>query len=222
MHAPGGELLAGDAGDRGTGPPRSPRRWRPVARVHHDGRYVAVAQAGTEHVATLVLDPGGAELGQPERRTLERGAVVTALVMLLARTVAETEDRLGGELLGDLLDARPEALPALRERARRRQRLARRRRWRSRSPPSRGCERFAAQPGSLARVASEQRGLAGDHLGRPVLLVPGDDPRAVGRRAGRRGGRAAGGRATVGVVRAPTPTGSPRRTPRRGAASTPC
>ena len=117
--------------------------------VRHDGRYVAVAQAGAEHVATLVLDTGGAELGLPERRTLERGAVVTALVMLLARTVAETEDRLGGELLGDLLDARPEALPALRERARRRHA--------SLDPPLaiavatiEGLERFAAGPGAVA------------------------------------------------------------------------
>jgi len=53
----------------------------------------------------------------------------------------------------------------------------------------------------LARLASEQRGLAGDHLGRPVLLVPGDDPGAVGD-ALAAAVSAAGGTATVGVCAA--------------------
>ena len=195
VHAPGGEPLAGApaSGDWTAAVAEAVASGR---AVRHDGRYVAVAQAGAEHVATLVLDTGGTELGLPERRTLERGAVVTALVMLLARTVAETEDRLGGELLGDLLDARPEALPALRERARRRHA--------SLDPPLaiavatiEGLERFAAVR-ALSRVAADEGGLAGDHLGRLVLLVPTADPLAVGRQladavAG------AGGRATVGV-----------------------
>ncbi len=196
VHAPDGELLAGE--------PAPGDWWAVVAEaaasgraVLHEGRYVAVAQAGAEHVATLVLDTGGAELGRPERRTLERGAVVTALVMLLARTVAETEDRLGGELLGDLLDAGPEAVPALRERARRRHL--------SLDPPLgiavatiEGLERFAAGR-ALSRVAADQGGLAGDHLGRLVLLVSTDDPLAVGRQLADAVG-AAGGRATVGVT----------------------
>ncbi len=141
----------------------------------------------------------GRVLPQPERRTLERGALVTALVILFARTVAETEDRLGGELLSDLLDARPEALPALRERARRRHV--------SLDGPLvlavaavHELDRFPASR-VLARLATEQLGLAGDHLGRPVLLVPGDDPRAVGD-ALAAAVAAAGGSATVGVCAA--------------------
>ena len=39
----------------------------------------------------------------PERRTLERGALVTALVLLFGRTEAEAESRVRGELLADLL-----------------------------------------------------------------------------------------------------------------------
>jgi len=195
VHAPGGEPLAGEPapGDWSAAVAEAAASGR---AVRHDGRYVAVAQAGAEHVATLVLDTDGVELGQPELRTLERGAVVTALVVLLARTVAETEDRLGGELLGELLDARAEALPALRERARRRHV--------SLDPPLAlavasidGLERFAAGR-AVARVAANQGGLAGDHHGRLVLLVPGADPLAVGRQlADAVGG--AGGRATVGV-----------------------
>jgi GAF domain-containing protein len=194
IHDPDGSLLAGTPVDAD---------WAPaVAEALASGRsvrageaYVATAQTGPEHVATLVLR-SPAELPQPQRRTLERGALVTALVILFARTVAETEDRLGGELLGDLLDARTEALPALRERARRRQV--------SLDGPLvlavaevTGLPRFAAGR-AVARLAGEHRGLAGEHRGRPVLLVPGDDPVAVGD-ALAAAVSSAGGSATVGV-----------------------
>ncbi len=194
IHDPDGGLLAGTpvAAD-----------WEPaVGDALASGRsaragdaYVATAQAGPEHVATLVLGSPG-ELPQPQRRTLERGALVTALVILFARTVAETEDRLGGELLGDLLDARPEAVPALRERARRRQL--------SLDGPLvvavaevADLPRFAAGR-AVSRLAGEHRGLAGEHRGRPVLLVPGEQPLAVGDALAAAVG-AAGGSATVGV-----------------------
>ena len=194
IHAPDGTLLAGRP---------VVADWEPgVAEALASGRsvrageaYVATAQAGPEHVATLVLR-SPRELPQPERRTLERGALVTALVILFARTVAETEDRLGGELLGDLLDAREEALPALRERARRRDL--------SLDGPLvlavlavDDLPRFAAGR-VVSRLAVEHRGLAGDHLGRPVLLAPGDDALAVGE-ALAAAVATAGGRATVGV-----------------------
>ena len=200
VHAPDGGLLAGSVvgGDWAVAVVDAVASGR---AVRHEGRYVAVAQAGAEHVATLVLDPGERGLELAERRTLERGAVVTALVLLLARTVAETEDRLGGELLGDLLDARPEALPALRERARRRQVAL--------DPPLAivvaavaGLERYAAlRAGS--RLAAEWRGLAGDHLGRLVLLapVPAGEPLALGRQLAE-AVEEAGGCATVGVAAA--------------------
>lgn len=197
IHAPDGALLAGTDVARGweTAVPDSLTSGR---SVRAGAAYVATALAGPEHVATLVLHDAR-ELPQPERRTLERGALVTALVILFARTVAETEDRLGGELLDDLLDARAEALPALRERARRRQVLL--------DGPLvlaiAAVDDLARFPASrvLARLAGDHRGLAGDHLGRPVLLVPGEDPRAVGD-ALAAAVQAAGGSATVGVCRA--------------------
>ena len=46
----------------------------------------------------------GARSTGPDRRTLERGALVTALVLLFGRTVAEAEERVRGELLSDLLE----------------------------------------------------------------------------------------------------------------------
>ena len=106
--------------------------------------------------------------------------MVTALVLLFARSVAETEDRLGAALLGDLFDgdarrprpARAGPAPARRPRPAARGRGGVRRRrwtgtpWSGRSagwPPS-----STGSPASTAAVA--------------VLLVPGDDPLAVGAR----------------------------------------
>ncbi|QZY28661.1 helix-turn-helix domain-containing protein [Nocardioides coralli] len=195
---PDDEHLAGAEapGDWSTAAAESVASGRAVRRGRH---YVTAAQAGTEHVATLVLDAGGRELDQPALRTLERGALVTSLVILFARTVAETEDRLGGELLADLLEARPSALPALRERARRRQVVL--------EPPLvvavaavTGLDRFPARR-ALTRLAAEHQGLAGDHLGRLVLLVPGEDPLEAGARLAE-AVAARGGSATVGVCAA--------------------
>ena len=81
------------------------------------GTYVAVAAAGEEHLGTLVVH--GVPLEQAERRTLERGAIVTALVLLFGRTEAEAEERVRGELLTDVLSGRDLDADRLRERARR-------------------------------------------------------------------------------------------------------
>jgi len=164
--------------------------------VEADGAYVAAALAGTEHVATLVLHGRVRPLALAERRTLERGALVTALVLLFARTVAQTEERLGGELLTDLLDgATPDLL--LRERARRQRVVL--------DPPlSVGVaavdrlERHAAVR-AASRIATARRGLAGEHRGVVVVLVPGGDALELGT-ALREAVRAAGGEATVGVA----------------------
>jgi GAF domain-containing protein len=197
IHDPTGELVAGvDA----------PDGWQAgVAESVASGRsvevgdaYVAAALAGTEHVATLVLHGRRQPLARAERRTLERGALVTALVLIFARTVAQTEERLGGELLVDLLEgAAPDLL--LRERARLQRAVL--------DPPLavavaaiEGVDRHAAGR-VAARLASAQRGLAGEHRGAVVVLVPGDDPSAVGRRL-RDAIAPAGGTATVGVAAA--------------------
>ena len=82
-----------------------------------DDGWVAVAAAGEEHLGTLVLRTDG-PLDLPERRTLERGALVTALVLLFGRTEAEAESRVRGELLVDLVSGRDLDAARLRERAR--------------------------------------------------------------------------------------------------------
>ncbi len=195
LHDPSGELLAGSPGGRD---------WRrgvaeAVASgrsVEVDGCYVAAALVGSEHVATLVLHGLAGPLALAERRTLERGALVTSLVLLFARTVAQTEERLGGELLTDLLEGgAPDLL--LRERARRQRVVI--------DPPLtvavasvEGLDRHTAVR-AAARVAAGQRGLAGEHHGAVVLLVASDEPLAVGRRL-QDAIAQAGGTATVGVA----------------------
>jgi GAF domain-containing protein/sugar diacid utilization regulator len=80
--------------------------------------WVATALAGAEHLGTVVLRGRTAPMELSHRRTLERGAMVTALVLLFSRSVADAEDRVRGELLSDLLSGREQDRVRLRERAR--------------------------------------------------------------------------------------------------------
>ncbi|EWC58517.1 Regulator of polyketide synthase expression [Actinokineospora spheciospongiae] len=66
--------------------------------------WVCAVQAGPEVLGSLVLS-GRADLGDAERRLFERAGVVTALLLLLRRSVAAAEDEVRGELLSDLLTA---------------------------------------------------------------------------------------------------------------------
>ncbi|OLR91176.1 helix-turn-helix domain-containing protein [Actinokineospora bangkokensis] len=75
-----------------------------------DGSWVCAVQAGPEVLGSLVLS-GCAELQDADRRFFERAGVVTALLLLLRRSVAAAEDEVRGELLSDLLTA-PDRNPA--------------------------------------------------------------------------------------------------------------
>ena len=157
-----------------------------------DGAWVAVAAAGEEHLGTLVLN-ATEPLDLPERRTLERGALVTALVLLFGRIEAEAESRVRGELLSDLVSGRDLDPDRLLQRAR-----------------QQGADLDAdlaiavADPMAevddqpLARVASslarELHGLGGVHEGQVLVLAPGD-PLEVGGQLRKRLGDA-----TVGVA----------------------
>ncbi|MFJ8787609.1 helix-turn-helix domain-containing protein [Streptomyces sp. NPDC102462] len=72
---------------------------RAVAR---SGRWIYAVLAGHELLAIMVLHRGH-PLADADRRMFERAGVVTGLLMLLQRTVAETENRVRGELVTDLL-----------------------------------------------------------------------------------------------------------------------
>ncbi|MFD5545019.1 GAF domain-containing protein, partial [Streptomyces sp. NPDC127079] len=102
--------------------------------VFRDGRWVCAVLAGQELLGCLVLF-GRPDLDGPDRRLFERSSVVTSLLLLLRRSVAETENRVRGDLISDLLTA-PDRDPAgLVSRGRR---LGFDPRGRGRVPPARG------------------------------------------------------------------------------------
>ncbi|MFE4449830.1 helix-turn-helix domain-containing protein [Streptomyces sp. NPDC056796] len=115
---PDGTASAADSMDAGW-LARTAQESRHGARaVHRDGRWICAVLAGQELLAGLVLHRAD-RLDDSDRRLFERAAVVTGLLLLLRRTVAETENRVRGELISDLLGD-PERDPAgLAERGRR-------------------------------------------------------------------------------------------------------
>ncbi|MFJ6072753.1 helix-turn-helix domain-containing protein [Streptomyces sp. NPDC093065] len=116
----GAEESGGDAGGGGSTPAdaadaaavvRAAEDSRATAHaVVHDGRWVCAALAGQEMLGSLVLS-GRPDLDGPDRRLFERSSVVTSLLLLLRRSVAETENRVRGDLVTDLLTA-PDRDPA--------------------------------------------------------------------------------------------------------------
>ncbi len=159
-----------------------------------DGAWIAVAAAGEEHLGTLVLR-SAQPLDLPQRRTLERGALVAALVLLFRRTEAEAESRVRGELLSDLVSGRDLDTDRLRERARQQG-----------ADLETGLTVAVAEPGPsvgsesqavrvCSALARELGGLGGTHEGNLVLLAPGEPLRVGEMLRDRLGG------ATVGVAR---------------------
>ena len=134
-------------------------------------------------------------LDLPERRTLERGALVTALVLLFGRTEAEAESRVRGELLADLVERAATSTPTgCASAPGSRAPTSTTRRWRSRSPspptaPASGRGRAVASTWPRAARAS-----AGVHDGVVVVLAPGRAARPSASRCATRLGRRHGRR----------------------------
>ncbi|MCX5264098.1 GAF domain-containing protein [Streptomyces sp. NBC_00199] len=84
--------------------------------VRHRDDWIAAVAAGEELFGALVLR-GHPGLDPVDQRTLERAAMVTSLLLLARRSAAEAEQRVRGELLDDLLEARDRDPRLLRERA---------------------------------------------------------------------------------------------------------
>jgi len=147
--------------------------------VQREDWWAACVTAGPEFLGTLLLHSEH-KLNEWDRRTFERAALVTALLLLLRRSVAETEGRIKGELLDDILDGPPSDIDHLRERARRV-----------------GADLDARHTVVVARSASGDRlrmvaaasflagqlhGLATERQGAVVLLVPLDNPGEAARK----------------------------------------
>jgi GAF domain-containing protein len=86
--------------------------------TRHGEHWVLAAGAGSEALCTLVLHAPG-ELSETDTRILERAGVVTSLLLLFRRSVAQAEGRVRGELLEDLLSRGVDDPVTVRQRARR-------------------------------------------------------------------------------------------------------
>ncbi|WP_454326128.1 helix-turn-helix domain-containing protein [Streptomyces glaucescens] len=176
--------------------------------VRHQDDWIAAVAAGGELLGALVLR-GHPGLDPVDQRTLERAAMVTSLLLLARRSAAEAEQRVRGELLDDLLDARDRDPRLLRERAARlhadldathvllaarldgtaadadQEAAARRRLW-----------------SAASHLAATRQGLAAARDGGTVLLLPltaGDSATELARRTARHLGTAVHESVTVGA-----------------------
>ena len=158
--------------------------------------WVASATAGSESLGTLVLS--GAVLDETDQRVLERAAMVTALLLLIRRSVSETEHRVRGDLLNELVEVPARDPESLRQRA---------------APLHADldapyvlvvAEAPGADPARLrsaaTHVAETTGGLAGHRSGRLVLALPGENPAAAGRRVVGELSAAANGPVTAGLA----------------------
>ncbi|WP_415952886.1 helix-turn-helix domain-containing protein [Streptomyces sp. KLOTTS4A1] len=195
LHDADGAELAATTDRSGSLPPPDVTASRTRGRaVQHDGVWVCAVLAGPELLGSLALT-GRADLSDADRLLFERAAVVTALLLLLRRSVAQAEERVRGELLSDLLSATgdPSALTA---RARRLGVLLAR-------PHSVFVLHAESAPrhrllAAGARLA--QGGLAGIHHEQVVLVLPGDRPGPRARTLAELLGRSLGTPVTVGAA----------------------
>jgi sugar diacid utilization regulator len=197
LHGADGEEMGRAAADPMPQPTELVARSRSVGRAVHQGElWVCAVLAGQELLGSATLT-GRGELAEPDRRLFERASVVTALLLLLRRSVGETEDRVRGELVTDLLIA-PDRDPA--------GLIARGKRL--------GVDLCLPHVVAVAHVERVSRrrltdvatphipraSLVGVHADQVVFLVPEDDPSALARRLARDVGASLGAAVTVGAA----------------------
>jgi type II secretory pathway pseudopilin PulG len=145
-----------------------------------DGMWAVAVNAAGQRLGALVLG-GCRDLDSGQGRTVERAAMVTALVLLFRMRAAEADQRVRTDLLADLL-ARPAGQNdgGLVERGRL---LG----LRLQTPHVVAVCRGARRGLHLAAAAAGNgRGLAGAHQGAVVAVVPGRDASAVAGELARR------------------------------------
>ncbi|MEV0172236.1 GAF domain-containing protein [Streptomyces sp. NPDC050803] len=176
--------------------------------VRHQDDWIAAVAAGGELLGALVLR-GHPGLDPVDQRTLERAAMVTSLLLLARRSASEAEQRVRGELLDDLLDARDRDPRLLRERAARLDAdldathvvLA----ARLEGPVADADQEAAARRrlwSAASHLAATRHGLAAARDGGTVLLLPlehGDTATDLARRTAHQLGTAVHEAVTVGA-----------------------
>ncbi|HEY8828402.1 MAG TPA: helix-turn-helix domain-containing protein, partial [Jatrophihabitantaceae bacterium] len=119
-HVAGEAEVGQDDGDRFSDARGHAFRLGRTARFHIPAAtqdiWITPIIAGTEHFA-MMLSTRVEDFAESELRTLERGAQVTALLLLMSRSVAAAERTVRGELLDDLLSSYPVDEASLRRRA---------------------------------------------------------------------------------------------------------
>ncbi|MEJ2857563.1 MULTISPECIES: helix-turn-helix domain-containing protein [unclassified Saccharothrix] len=183
------------------GPPTEAPDPHDVAASHHSGRalstpdgWVCAVQAGPELLGSIVRSADTGDLVDADRRLFERAAVVTALLLLLRRSVAKAEDEVRGELLTDLLTAPDRNPSALVDRA---QRLG----VDLTAPHAVLIAHATAIPRRrLAGAAAQHATLIGIHAEQVVLLVPDGHPGALAARVSAALGAATGCPVTVAAA----------------------
>jgi hypothetical protein len=129
--------------------------------------------AGTQPLAVLAALRG--DLGDADQRTLERAALVVAILLLTERQLAEAEQRVRGDLLADLLaDAQPDP-DGLHRRAHLLDTDLDIAHTVVVAEPVRMEDRRATVT-ALTGLAGQLDGLAGENGRAVVLLLPGTDP----------------------------------------------
>jgi len=147
--------------------------------VRRDDWWAVRLTTGPEPLGTLLLHCEH-PLDESDQRTFERAALVTSLLLLLRRSVAETESRVKGELLADLFDQPLRDVDNLRERARR---VGADLDLRHTVVVARSASGDRSRLVAAASfLAGRLRGLATEREGAVVLLIPLDDPSEAARK----------------------------------------
>ncbi|WP_441246464.1 helix-turn-helix domain-containing protein [Kitasatospora sp. McL0602] len=201
LDAEGGLLAGRPAARAGLAEAVAASRTEGRAVRHGDG-WVCVVLAGQEPLGSLLLHsrPG---LDDADRRLFERAGVVTALLLLLRRSVAETENRVRGELLADLLTAPGRDPAGLTARGRRLGVDLTRPHLVLVAQVGAAADRTRLA-GAAARYLFGSRGISAEHGDAVVLLLPDDGshtPAATAERAAERLARLTGTPVTVGAGR---------------------
>ncbi len=162
--------------------------------VHDDDRFAVGVTAAHQRLGLLVLG-GLTELDVPDRRTVERAAVVTALVLLFERQALDAQQQMRTDLVSDLIAGRRDR--ADRVQAARAYGLETQRPYcllvlRGRE----GANRRALVLSAHAAISAT--GVVGEHEGDVVALVSGDDPGVLAKTMAARLSRA--GEVTVAGV----------------------